>query len=303
MLTLLLSLSLFTPQSETTHRVLAQDKGFVYILGKDGSVEWQYPVKCTAHDLHMLPSGNVLLQTTYTTIEEVNKDKKVVWKYESKPKPGYTGKIEVHAFQRLPGGNTMIAESGNGRIIEVDASGAIVKEFPLTLDKPHFHRDTRLARKLETGHYLVCHEGDGKVREYDDKGKVVWTYQLQLVGERKGGHDGHGTEVYGAIRLGNGNTLIATGNGNRVIEVNKEGKVLWSVGQKELPGITLTWVTTLQELPNGNIVIGNCHAGDKQPQLVEVNREKKVIWTLNNHKQLGNDTAMAQILDVANVNR
>jgi hypothetical protein len=123
----------------------------------------------------------------------------------------------------------MIAESGNRRIIEVDRTGEIVKEIPLTVDHPDAHRDTRLARKLENGHYLVCHEGDGTVREYDDAGKVVWSYALDLGGRpRAPGHgtEGHGNEVFGAIRLPTGNTLIATGNGNRVIEVNPDGKIL-----------------------------------------------------------------------------
>ena len=87
------------------------------------------------------------------------------------------------------------------------------------------------------------------------------------------GPEGHGTAVYGAIRLANGNTVIAGGNNNRVLEVNSGGKVVWSLDQKELPGITLAWVTTLHVLPSGNIVIGNCHAGPDSPQLIEVTRE------------------------------
>ena len=39
------------------------------------------------------------------------------------------------------------------------------------------------------------------------------------------GHDGHGTNVFGAIRLRNGHTLIAGGNNNRVLEVTPAGKV------------------------------------------------------------------------------
>ena len=143
----------------------------------------------------------------------------------------------------------MIAESGNARLVEVDKAGKIVFELLLTVEKPNSHRDTRMVRKLDNGHYLVCHEGDGKVREYDRKGKVVWTYQVDLAGrERAAGHgpEGHGTEVFGAIRLPNGNTMIAGGNNNRVLEVTPAGKIVWSIDQKELPGVTLAWVTTLE---------------------------------------------------------
>ncbi len=66
--------------------------------------------------------------------------------------------------------------------------------------------------------------------------------------------------------------------------MNKDGKIVWSIDQKELPGITLAWVTTLHVLPNGNIIVGNCHAGEDNPQLFEVTREKKVVWQFKDFK-------------------
>ena len=234
-------------------------------------------------------------------IAEISPDKKIVWQYESKPKAGYTGHVEVHSFQRLPDGLTMIAEGGNRRIVEVDKDGKIVHEIPLVVEHPNPHVDTRMARKLDNGHYLVCQGGDSTVREYDGAGKVVWSYKLDLDGRpASGGHgpEGHGTEPYGAIRLPNGNTLIAAGNGNRVIEVSPEGKVVWKIEQHELPGITLAWVTTLEVLPNGNLIFGNCHAGPENPQLIEVTRDKRVVWTFKNFKTFGNAVAAAQVLDV-----
>lgn len=283
------------------YRVLAADKGKVALVAPDGKVEWQFANKCEAHDLQMLADGRVLLPLPGPAVAEVDRSGQVVWKYVCKPKEGYTGRVEVHAFQRLPDGNTMIAESGNRRIIEVAPDGSIVKEVPLTVEKPNAHRDTRMARKLDNGHYLVCHEGDGCVREYDPAGKVVWTYELDLAGRpRSNGHgpEGHGVEVYGAVRLPSGNTLIAGGNNNRVIEVDPAGKVVWSLDQKELPGITLAWVTTLHVLENGNIIVGNCHAGPGNPQLFEVTRDKKVVWRFNDFKTFGNGLAAAHVLDI-----
>jgi hypothetical protein len=163
-----------------------------------------------------------------------------------------------------------------------------------------------MARKLSSGNYLVCHEGDGVVREYDDSGKVVWSYALDLAGRPAApghGPEGHGTAVFGALRLASGNTLMACGNGNRVIEVTPAGKTVWSMEQKELPGITLAWVTTLQVLPSGNIIVGNCHAGESNPQLIEVTRDKKVVWTFKDFKTFGNSLAVAQVLDLKGVVR
>jgi hypothetical protein len=233
-------------------------------------------------------------------------EKKIVWQYEARPKAGYTGRVEVHAFQRLADGLTLVAESGNRRLVEVDGEGKIVKEVPLTVDHPDPHRDTRLARKLAGGNYLVCHEGDGMVREYDGAGQVVWSYKLDLAGRpRSPGHgpEGHGTEVFGALRLKSGNTLIACGNGNRVIDVTAEGKTVWSLEQDDLPGIKLAWVTTLQVLPSGNLIIGNCHAGEENPQLFEVTREMKIVWSFRDIKHFGNSLAAAQVLDLDDVIR
>jgi hypothetical protein len=303
----LLALLLLAPAAAAAepvaHRVLAADRGTgkVAIVGPDGKVEWEFANKHDVHDLHLLPNGNLLTHTSHTTVVEVTPDKQIVWKYEARPKPGYTGRVEVHAFQRLPDGTTMVAESGNSRIVEVDKDGKVVKEVALKVAKPDAHRDTRMVRKLASGNYLVCHEGEGCVREYDPAGKVVWEYKLDLGGRpRSNGHgpEGHGVEVFGAVRLPSGNTLISGGNNNRVLEVTPEGKLVWSVDQKELPGITLAWVTTLHVLPNGNVVIGNCHAGPGNPQLIEVTRDKKVVWTFKDFKTFGNNLAAAQILDV-----
>jgi hypothetical protein len=296
-----LGLTASAAEDKPAYRVLAVDKGHVAIVNAKGEVEWEAPCKHDAHDIAQLPNGNILLHAGPTKVVEMTREKKVVWQYESKPKDGYKGKVEVHSFQRLDNGVTLISESGNRRLIEVDQDGKIVREIPLTIDKPNPHRDTRLVRKLESGNYLVCHEGDGKVREYDGSGKVVWSYALDLAGRpRSPGHgpEGHGTEVFGAIRTPKGTTLIACGNGNRVIEVDQDGKIVWSIGHDELPGIRLAWVTTLELLPNGNLIVGNCHAGPDIPQLFEVTRAKKVVWTFKDFKTFGNGVAAAQVLDL-----
>jgi len=287
---------------QPAYKVLASDKGHLAIVNAKGEVEWEMPLKHDVHDLHVLPNGNILTHTSPTlTVEIEPKKKEIVWKYESKPKEGYKGRVEVHSFQRLPDGNTMIAEGGNSRIIEVNPEGTIVKEIPLKVKQSNAHRDTRRVRKLATGNYLVAQEGEGAVREYDATGKIVWEYALGL-GERKrsGGHgpEGHGVELFSAVRLDNGNTLIGGGNNNRVLEVDKEGKIVWQVDQSDLPGITLAWVTTVQALPNGNVILGNCHATDKNPQLIEVNREKKVVWQFKDFKNFGNNLASAWVLGI-----
>ena len=196
----------------------------------------------------------------------------------------------------------MVAESGPARIIEIDRTGKLLHEMRLRTEHPNAHSDTRLARKLSNGHYLVCHEADGAVREYAPSGEVVWEFALPLFGqERKEGHgpEAFGNKVFSAVRLPSGNTLIGAGNGHSVLEVTAEGKIVLEVHQHDLPGITLAWVTTLEVLPNGNYMIGNCHAGPGNPLLIELDpKTKKVVWQFDGYDQFGNDASNSQLLDV-----
>lgn len=283
------------------NRIILQGNDKLASLSADGKTEWQIPWS-GVHDIHVLDNGNIFLQHGANKVVELDgKTHKVIWTYDSARSNGNEGKaVEVHALQPLPNGNIMIAESGPARIIEVDREGKIVHQIKLKVSHPHPHTDTRLARKLSNGHYLVCHEGDGFVREYDADGKVVWEFEVPLFGRRK--KEGHGPEAYGnkcfaAIRLPNGNTLITTGNGHGVIEVTLDKEIVWQIQQKDLPGITLAWVTTIEVLPSGNYVIGNCHAGTGQPLVIEIEpKTKKVVWKLDRFDDFGNSVSNSQVL-------
>jgi outer membrane protein assembly factor BamB len=249
------------------------------------------------HDIHVLPNGNVMVQQGPGKIAEIDRQtKQVVWSYNSATQNGNAGKpVEVHAFQPLPDGSVMIAESGIGRIIEVDRAGKLLHSVTLKRNTPSTHSDTRLVRKLKHGHYLVAHEQDGFVREYDASGTVVWEYEVPMFD--KPARPGHGPEAFGnrlfsATRLASGNTLIGSGNGHSVIEVSPNKKIVWMIGQNDLPGITLAWVTTVEPLDNGNYLIGNCHAGPGQPILIEVDpATKKVVWQFDGFDRFGNDVS------------
>ncbi|MDG2321911.1 MAG: PQQ-binding-like beta-propeller repeat protein [Akkermansiaceae bacterium] len=264
-------------------------KNVLAICEADGTVLWKHDTAGPQrghtghHDLHYLKSGNILFHDTWTKTQEITLGKKIVWEYESAKANGNEGKrVDVHAFARFPDGSTMIAESGIGRFIHVDKKGLTQNVVSMGAGG---RKSTRLVRMLGNGHYLACAEDPGVVTEYDKDGKVVWEYPTN-------------TRVYGAIRLRNGNTLIATGSGNSVIEVSPEKKVVWDI-TKKVPDteIELGWTTCLQELSNGNLVIGNCHAGDDDPQIFEITKEKKVVWEFDEWDLVGNGLACWQILD------
>ena len=298
-----LLLSLLTPTAAfAQHRVLVQGNGKLAIVDAKGQTEWEMPWG-GIHDLHVLANGNIMAQQGSSKVAEIDpKTKKIVWSYDSAAMNGNKGKpVEVHSFQPLEDGNVMIAESGVGRIIEVDRKGMIQHEIKLKVKSPSPHRDTRLVRKLPNGNYLVCHEGDGVVREYDGKGAVAWEFAVPLFDQKpRGGHgpEAWGNQCFAASRLKNGNTLITTGNGHGLIEVTPEKKIVWQIQQKDLPNIVLAWVTTVEVLPNGNYVIGNCHAGKGQPLLVEIEpKTKRVVWMFDQFDRWGNSVSNTKILD------
>lgn len=296
------------PALQAQHRVITQGNGKLAMVDERGQIEWEMEWG-GIHDIHILDSGNILTRRGRSEVVEIDpQTKDIVWSYDSAKRNGNEGEqVEIHAFQPLTGDNVMIAESGPARIIEVNRDGKILSQIKLKVDNPHPHMDTRLARKLANGHYLVCHEGDGVLREYDGDGKVVWEYEVPMFGKQaQPGHgpESFGNKLFGAVRLKNGNTLIATGNGHSVIEVTPDKQIVWHLQQNDLPGITLAWVTTLEVLPNGNYVIGNCHAGAGQPLLVEVEpKSKKVVWTFDHFDTFGNSVSNSQLMDVENSNR
>ena len=294
--------SLLTSAARGQHRLVTQGNEKLVIVGRDGKVEWEMPWG-GIHDVHVLPNGNIMTQQGSSKVVEIDRaGRRIVWTYDSVASNGNAGKpVEVHSFQPLGEGRVMIAESGPARIIEIDRSGKLLHEVKLKVDHPHPHTDTRLARKLKGGHYLVCHEGDGAVREYDASGKVVWEYSVPLFGkEPKPGHgpEAFGNKCFAAVRLPSGNTLITTGNGHSVLEVTPQQEIVWQLLQADLPEITLAWVTTIEVLPSGHYVIGNCHAGPGQPLLVELNpKTTQVVWMFDEYDALGNSVSNSQLLD------
>jgi outer membrane protein assembly factor BamB len=271
-------------QTGPNRSILAADyqKKILALVDSRNQVRWRIPIQ-DIHDAQSLKGNHWLVQTSFTNVVELDSTGKEVWRFSAKPTAD-APRIEIHAFRRLPNGLTMIAESGAKRVIEIDRDKNVVRSFPLTVEHPHPHRDTRLVRPTSTGTYLVAHESDMTVREYQPDGKVVWSYPV-------------GSKVYSAVRLKNGNTLIGTGDGHRVMEVDSNGNIAWELGEKDLPGCQLHWVTMVDALSNGNIWIVNCHAGPDNPQVIEVTRDKKIVWSFKDWDRFGNALSVAIPVD------
>ena len=183
-----------------------------------------------------------------------------VWNYVSKAE-------QVLGCSRLANGNTLLAEQGPAQAaVEVNPKGEVVHITPLHTNQEHFHLQTRNIHQLANGNILAAHEGEGAVREgWTPSGKVVWEYT--------------GVENAGdALRLPNGNTLICCGTQKRVIEVTPDKQIVWEFGAADAPELNITWVSSIQQLKNGHLLIGNfCLRGQegKGAHAFEVTRDKK----------------------------
>ena len=110
------------------------------------------------------------------------------------------------------------------------------------------------------------------MREVDPTGKIVWEFTgVPMAGD--------------AQRLENGNTLIACGTQKRVIEVTPDKRIAWEFGAADAPELNLTWIFSIQQLANGNLIVGNFLRGQegKGAHIAEVTRDKKVVWKWADH--------------------
>jgi len=239
------------------------------IIDEQGEVIWDAE-KPGARDGWVLENGNILICWS-KEIKEYNDQSEVIFEYLLDT----TENKELGTVQRLDNGNTLITELGkNPRLLEVDSEGSIAVEVPLLPETDNAHMQTRMARKLSNGNYLVPHLLAFKVKEYTPDGEVVNSFATDM--DFLGGREAKNWP-FTAIRLENGNTLINLTNGNKTIEVDATGEVVWKVSNDDFPDNPFDDPCGAQRLPNGNTVIASYHAKEGI-KLFEITREKEMVW-------------------------
>jgi hypothetical protein len=156
-------------------------------------------------------------------------------------------------------------------------------------DPKKVHAQFRRLRVTAAGTYLLSFLKLGRVGEFDAKGNEIWSYAIPT--------------PWAAIRLKNGNTLITSEGEKLIREVNPKKETVWEIKQTDLPEeVRISHIQSAERLANGNTVIFGA-GGAKTPeerskliQCVEVTPDKKVVWALQDWKNLGAGTS-AQFLD------
>jgi len=251
------------------HSFLLAGPEFTGIIGEDGEVIWDSG-KTGARDGYVLSNGNILICWS-DVVREYDENKEVIFNYYRSNEP-----IELGTAVRLKNGNTLITESGNNpRIIEVDRNGNVAHSVPLKPETDNVHMQTRMARKLNNGNYLAPHLLALAVKEYQPDGKVVKIFRTDQ--EELGGREGENWP-FTAIRLESGNTLVTLTHGNKVVEFDPAGRVVWKVTNEDVNGDLFVDPCGAQRLPNGNTVIAS-YGAKEGIKLFELTRNKEIVWT------------------------
>ncbi len=237
------------------------------IIDEAGDAIWEY--QGGSRDGFVLPNGNVLLAFA-NRVEEVTRDKQIVLSYRLS-----SDNREIGTAQRLYNGNTLVTELGKRpRLLEINSKADVVVEVPLQPETDNAHMQTRMARQLKNGNYLVPHLLAFAIKEYSPQGQVVRTFKTDF--EQLGGRPAENWP-FTAIRLDNGNTLVSLTHGNKVVELNPAGEIVWVVSNEDVGGLFKD-PCGAQRLANGNTVVGS-HAANSGVSMIEITPEKKIVWS------------------------
>jgi hypothetical protein len=273
------------------HPMLYAGEGYNTIfLVNHGKVVWTYSTgrEGEIDDVWMLTNGHILFARQFH-VEEVTPRKEVVWHYD--PPEG----TEVHSCQPIGLDKVLLVQNGlppklmviNKKTGAVEIQHALPAES-LT-DPKTVHPQFRRIRMTAKGTYLAPFLRMNKVVEYDKNFKPIWTCEIPT--------------PWAAVRLHNGNTLMVDEHVRVVREVNPKCESVWEFKQADLPpDIVPHNIQTADRLANGDTVIFSSTGGTKledRPniiQLLEVGKDKKLVWVLQDWKNLGPATT-AQFLD------
>lgn len=249
--------------------VLMAGTGRVYVISPEGKVIWEKTGcgnihRAWLHDGYVYYSNGSLYRVAYPGTGDRAAKPELVWR----PKVPQGG--GVLGFTVEKDGTIVMALNSTSEILELKDGKETVR-FAVDSknakgETPGAHGRLRMVRKTAAGTYLVCCAGASMVREYDKSGKKIWEQSVPVL-------------AFDCVRRANGNTLV--GHVSGVTEYSPDHKTVWEFKGADVPSLNLACLCGVQELPNGNIVIGTWANGESdgsKATACEINRKKKIEW-------------------------
>jgi len=224
--------------------------GAIYELGRDGKPRWRIGGLRKPNDVWPLADGRFLVaERDADRVGEYDRNGKLHWSVRTADSPiacqrladgttlvvTFTEVLRVDgdgkklaSFRHgdgLRGGRArpdggLVAVSAQGEVIELAADGKVERRFT-----PAAHAGGAgywaAVEPLGDGRYLVCFGGTNKVVEMGRDGRIDKEWNV--------------SNPVSVSRLRNGNTLVATFEGRRVVEIDRAGKEVWQATTQGRP--------------------------------------------------------------------
>ena len=302
----------------------SSNNGKALVVNKSGAVVWEYdPPNARVFDVEAVEDGHVLASIAEQTPAEDCPDRftgegrfgdecvhnrvvefdpssgEVVWEYD-----WYDAFIhfhEVHDADRLPNGETAIADMGNNRAFTVNRQGNITWQWNAT---EHISEGTEFwaeyvpegkadqfrrtgpesdwthmndIDRLENGNFQLSIRNFDVVVEVDPETNEI----VSVVG--RPGADDVMNEQHNPNRLErHGTVVIADSENDRVVEVDAEtNEIVWQYRGQGAGG--LRWPRDADRLPNGNTLITD----SLHFRVIEIDPQGEVVWNYSLAEQRG----------------
>lgn len=266
------------------HPIITVDTGRakIFEFDENGNVVFELPTHGACFDVWLLPDQTYLychLGPDSHGVRIVDRKNNIL--------ADYVTESEVFGCQPLPNGDILVGELTQKRLTEVKCNSEINKIIPLRCDISG-HEAMRMVRKHPDGTYLVNQPGDRVIRRYDFNGNIL--QEISTPGNTFAvAEDDYGHIYYTAQTC--------------IIETDAAGNEVWCATREDLAEINPRWLTGMQLLVNGNLIIcnwlGHGYEGKGIP-LFEINRNKEILWTLEAPSFTGNLANMQVLTEDVN---
>lgn len=248
-------------------------------------VEWEHPLEAgqECNSVEYTADGNILYAYSQGA-KLINKAHEVLWNIDA-PQGA-----EMQTANILPNGNILLAYCGHpATIMEVSKDGEILSTTTYETGIEDPHAQFRQVRKNSRGNYMMPLFATSDVREISPKGELIKSVNV-------------GGTPFTAIELANGNFLVACGDGHAYKEIDFEKEdVVREVTSENIEGVDLFFVAGMLPVDDGGEYICNWqgHSAEAKaaniPQLIQVDKNGKVVWFLNDNQSFGMISAVCEI--------